>query len=392
MAKTDATHLDAVLALTCELIRAPSVTPADCGCQEVIAQRLRALDFTIEFINFGDVTNLWASRTGSAAGPHMVFAGHTDVVPPGPLSEWDSPPFEPQIRDGRLYGRGAADMKSSLAAMIVAMETVLPRNTAFDGTVSLLITSDEEGVAIDGTQAVVKELAQRGIVPDCCVVGEPSSTTTVGDVVRCGRRGSLNGSLTVKGSQGHVAYPNDADNPIHSVLRALQTLTTTEWDRGNDYYPPTSFQISNINSGTGATNVIPGHIDIQFNFRFNTEHTAASLMRQVHACLDSEGLTYSIDWHLSGEPFLTPRGGFTEAVSEAINEVMQLHPELSTSGGTSDGRFIAPWAGLANPRVDVVELGPTNATIHKINENIAVTELEPLTQIYAGILRRTLSL
>ena len=382
---------DAVSALTCDLIRAPSVTPHDHGCQALLAKRLQALGFRVEFINFGEVTNMWASRSGCAAGPHLMFAGHTDVVPPGPREAWSSDPFTPEIRNAKLYGRGAADMKSSLAAMIVALETKLATPADHCGTISLLITSDEEGIAVDGTRAVVAELANRGIVPDYCVVGEPSSSHSVGDVVRCGRRGSLNGTLTVKGVQGHVAYPQDADNPIHRVLGTLHDLATTTWDQGNAYYPPTTFQISNMHGGAGATNVIPGSVEIQFNFRYNTEHTAAQLREHVARCLARDKLDHELNWQLSGEPFLTPAGFFTDIVQAAILDTTGNRAQLSTSGGTSDGRFIAPWAGRADPRVDVVELGPTNATIHKVDEHIALAELLPLTQVYAAIMRRVLA-
>ncbi len=384
---------DDVLDLTCALMRCASVTPNDGGAQEIIRRRLEPLGFTIEFINRGEVTNLWAVRTSRHPNaPHLMFAGHTDVVPSGPIEAWESPPFEPMLRDGYLYGRGAADMKSSLAAMVVAVEEYLAVAGDEAMTVSFLITSDEEGDAVDGTAYVVEQLAARGVRPTFCIVGEPSSDVRLGDVVRCGRRGSLNAQLTIHGIQGHVAYPDLAENPVHSALAALNALTTHQWDAGNEYYPPTSLQISNINAGTGATNVIPGELIVQFNLRYSTEQTAQGIRAVVEALLDEHRLRYSLDWQHSGAPFLTRRGPLTDAVVTSINEVTGGATELSTAGGTSDGRFIAPWAPQAQqdaaelPPVPVVELGPVNATIHKVNECVAVVDLAPLCQIYTRIL------
>ena len=372
-----------------ELISRVSVTPEDAGCQELIAARLNQLGFQTRQINAEGVHNLWAWRgTGS---PHLMFAGHTDVVPPGPLEQWQTPPFEPTVKNGQLYGRGAADMKSSLAAMIVAVEDATAHAEHNNGTLSFLITSDEEGVAAYGTRYAIDVLAKEGIRPDYCVVGEPSSSEQLGDVVRSGRRGSLNAKLKVIGTQGHVAYPQDANNPIHNVLTALSAMTTKEWDLGNDFYPPTSFQISNINGGTGATNVIPGELEIDFNFRFNTEQTATGLSASVEEILNSYGVTYEIKWQLSGEPFLTLPGALTEAVTQAIKAETGLTTELSTSGGTSDGRFISPWDKPGSGQVEVVELGPLNATIHKIDECVAVDDLMPLARIYQQIIKTLLN-
>ena len=378
-----------VFELAKELISRVSVTPEDAGCQELIAARLNQLGFQTRQINAEGVHNLWAWRgTGS---PHLMFAGHTDVVPPGPLEQWQTPPFEPTVKDGQLYGRGAADMKSSLAAMIVAVEDATANAEHNNGTLSFLITSDEEGVATYGTRYAIDVLAKEGIRPDYCVVGEPSSSEQLGDVVRSGRRGSLNAKLKVIGTQGHVAYPQDANNPIHNVLTALSAMTTKEWDLGNDFYPPTSFQISNINGGTGATNVIPGELEIDFNFRFNTEQTATGLSASVEEILHSHDITYEIKWQLSGEPFLTLPGALTEAVTQAIQAETGLTTELSTSGGTSDGRFISPWDKPGSGQVEVVELGPLNATIHKIDECVAVDDLMPLARIYQQIIKTLLN-
>ena len=378
-----------VFELAKELISRVSVTPEDAGCQELIAARLNQLGFQTRQINAEGVHNLWAWRgTGS---PHLMFAGHTDVVPPGPLEQWQTPPFEPTVKNGQLYGRGAADMKSSLAAMIVAVEDATAHAEHNNGTLSFLITSDEEGVATYGTRYAIDVLAKEGIRPDYCVVGEPSSSEQLGDVVRSGRRGSLNAKLKVIGTQGHVAYPQDANNPIHNVLTALSAMTTKEWDLGNDFYPPTSFQISNINGGTGATNVIPGELEIDFNFRFNTEQTATGLSASVEEILNSYGVTYEIKWQLSGEPFLTLPGALTEAVTQAIKAETGLTTELSTSGGTSDGRFISPWDKPGSGQVEVVELGPLNATIHKIDECVAVDDLVPLARIYQQIIKTLLN-
>ena len=378
-----------VFVLAKELISRVSVTPEDAGCQELIAARLNQLGFQTRQINAEGVHNLWAWRgTGS---PHLMFAGHTDVVPPGPLEQWQTPPFEPTVKDGQLYGRGAADMKSSLAAMIVAVEDATANAEHNNGTLSFLITSDEEGVATYGTRYAIDVLAKEGIRPDYCVVGEPSSSEQLGDVVRSGRRGSLNAKLKVIGTQGHVAYPQDANNPIHNVLTALSAMTTKKWDLGNDFYPPTSFQISNINGGTGATNVIPGELEIDFNFRFNTEQTATGLSASVEEILHSHDITYEIKWQLSGEPFLTLPGALTEAVTQAIQAETGLTTELSTSGGTSDGRFISPWDKPGSGQVEVVELGPLNATIHKIDECVAVDDLMPLARIYQQIIKTLLN-
>lgn len=383
-----------VLDLTCDLIRARSVTPEDAGCQQLMAERLDALAFTCEFINAEDVTNLWATRSiGSGTGPHLVFAGHTDVVPTGPLDQWATDPFEPVVREGLLHGRGAADMKSSLAAMIVAMEEFsadLESQSSFNGQISFLITSDEEGPALHGTRHVIDVLDRRGLLPTHCVVGEPSSSVRVGDVVRCGRRGSLNGRLVVRGVQGHVAYPEDVVNPIHLAMQPLAELAATQWDTGNEYYPSTSFQISNILSGTGATNVVPGETEVQFNFRFNTEQTEDSLRDRTEQILGNHLADFDVEWSLSGPPFLTRHGQLTEAVTASIHEITGQSPELSTSGGTSDGRFISHWNKPGSNQVEVVELGPTNATIHKINERIGVDELEPLAQIYRRVAQRLL--
>ena len=378
-----------VFELAKELISRVSVTPEDAGCQELIAARLTELGFQTRQINAEGVHNLWAWRgTGS---PHLMFAGHTDVVPPGPVEQWQTPPFEPTVKDGQLYGRGAADMKSSLAAMIVTVEDATKHAEQNCGTLSFLITSDEEGVATYGTRYAIDVLANEGIRPDYCVVGEPSSSEQLGDVVRSGRRGSLNAKLKVIGTQGHVAYPQDANNPIHNVLAALSALTAKEWDSGNDFYPPTSFQISNINGGTGATNVIPGELAVDFNFRFNTEQTAAGLSAGVEEILHNCGVTYAIEWALSGEPFLTLPGALTAAVTQAIQAETGLTTELSTSGGTSDGRFISPWDKPGSGQVEVVELGPLNATIHKIDECVAVDDLMPLAKIYQRIIKTLLT-
>ncbi|MGI9327688.1 MAG: succinyl-diaminopimelate desuccinylase [Pseudomonadales bacterium] len=368
---------DAVLALTQTLVQCPSVTPDDGGCQRLIAERLAPLGFEIEHLRYGAVDNLWA--TWGDAGPWVIFAGHTDVVPTGPRSQWSVDPFAAQIKDGFLYGRGAADMKASLAAMVVACEQLLSSSTP-RLQIGFLITSDEEGPAVDGTVRVVELLRERGQCPDYCIVGEPSSSQHLGDVVRNGRRGSLNAHLTAIGKQGHVAYPELASNPIHALAPALAELANTVWDEGNDYYPATSLQISNINGGTGASNVVPGQVEAWFNFRFCTEQTAEGLKQRVAELLAHFDLHYELEWTLSGEPFLTPRGTLTAAVSAAIAQVTGAPPALSTSGGTSDGRFIAPLG------VQVVELGPCNATIHKIDECVRVSDLAPLAQIYQEIL------
>ena len=382
--------------LAAELIAIPSVTPVDGGCQNMLEERLKALGFACEYFNAEDVTNLWATKALGAAGdgsPHLCFAGHTDVVPTGPLEEWDSDPFSPQIRNNKLYGRGAADMKSSLAAMIIATENLLEADSGagLDGWLSFLVTSDEEGPAVHGTRHVIDALRRRRIKPDFCIVGEPSSSVRLGDVVRCGRRGSLNGTLTFLGEQGHVAYPQDATNPIHLALPALAALTATVWDEGSAHYPPTSLQISNIHAGTGASNVIPGTLEVRCNFRFNNLHSGPDLEHAVEAILNQHGLPFRADWTLSGNPFLTEPGRLTSAVSDAITTHTGIVTELSTSGGTSDGRFIAPWGGSGRSQVEVVELGPTNATIHKINEHVNLDELAPLSRIYETTARNLLS-
>ncbi|MBS0354352.1 MAG: succinyl-diaminopimelate desuccinylase [Proteobacteria bacterium] len=365
-------------ALTRELIARPSVTPQDSGCLELIAARLAPLGFVCERIDGGGVSNLWARR--GTQNPLVVFAGHTDVVPTGPLAEWHSDPFVPTERDGFLYGRGAADMKSSLAAFVTAIEAFVAAHPDHAGSIALLLTSDEEGDATHGTTLVVETLRARGETLDYCIVGEPTSVDTLGDTIKNGRRGSLSGKLTVKGVQGHIAYPHLAKNPIHLAAPALAELASVTWDEGNEYFPPTSWQMSNIKAGTGATNVIPGALEVLFNFRFATVHTADDLKAKVHAILDRHGLDYDLAWTLGGKPFLTPRGSLVTALSGAIRDTVGLETELSTTGGTSDGRFIADICP------QVVEFGPVNATIHKLNECIAVDAIEPLSAIY----RRTL--
>lgn len=371
------------LELAHALIARPSVTPDDQGCQQLIGARLAALGFTLEPMNSGAVTNLWARR--GTAGPLLAFAGHTDVVPPGPENAWTSPPFRPEVRAGLLYGRGAADMKGSIAAMVTACERFLAEHPDHRGSLAFLITSDEEGSATEGTVKVIETLEARNEKIDWCLVGEPSSVEQAGDVVKNGRRGSLSGTLSVRGVQGHVAYPQLADNPVHRALPALTELAAAVWDDGNEFFPPTTLQISNIQAGTGATNVIPGTLEVLFNFRYSTASSAASLRQRVHTLLDRHGLEYRLDWFHSGGPFLTPAGALVDAVRVAIRTVTGLETELSTSGGTSDGRFIAPTGA------QVVELGPVNATIHKVNECVAVDELERLTRIYEGVLRQLLA-
>ena len=366
------------LALTEELISLHSVTPADGGCQLKMAERLSPLGFQCETIASGDVTNLWARR--GSAQPLLVFAGHTDVVPTGPLERWSSDPFIPTHRDGKLYGRGAADMKTSLAAMVVAVEEFVAAHPNHKGSIGFLITSDEEGPAIDGTVVVCNQLKARGELLDYCVVGEPTSVKHVGDMIKNGRRGTMSGKLIIKGIQGHIAYPHMAKNPIHLAMPALAELAAIEWDQGNEYYLPTSWQMSNIHAGTGASNVIPGECVVDFNFRFATSSTVEGLQQRVHDVLDKYGLEYDLKWIVGGLPFLTPRGSLSEALSSAIKAETGMDTELSTTGGTSDGRFIAQICP------QVIEFGPTNATIHKIDEHIAVEEIEPLKNIY----RRTL--
>lgn len=370
------------LELACRLIERPSVTPEDAGCQPLIAERLKACGFRAEPMRFGEVNNLWLRRGASA--PLFCFAGHTDVVPPGPAQNWSSDPFTPTLREGRLYGRGAADMKGSIAAMVTAIERFVAAHPGHRGSIALLLTSDEEGPAVNGTVKVVERLQARGERIDWCLVGEPSSSTRVGDTVKNGRRGSLSGRLVVHGRQGHVAYPQLADNPIHRLAPALAELAATQWDQGNAHFPPTTFQVSNIRGGTGAANVIPGQVELLFNFRYSTESPQESLRERVHALLDRHGLRYELDWTLSGEPFLTDSGELVAAACAAIEEVTGHGTELSTAGGTSDGRFIAPTGA------QVLELGPPNATIHQVDEHVAVEDLETLSRIYERLLERLL--
>lgn len=365
-----------------DLIARPSVTPEDAGCQKLMATRLEKLGFNIESMFFVDTLNMWA-RKGTEE-PVFCFAGHTDVVPTGDPDNWDNPPFEPLVKDGILYGRGAADMKGSLAAMVVATENFIAKHPAHKGSIAYLITSDEEGPFINGTTRVIDTLEARNEKITWCIVGEPSSTNYCGDIVKNGRRGSLTGDLRVKGVQGHVAYPHLADNPVHNAAHAIAELTGIKWDEGNDYFPPTSFQISNINGGTGAGNVIPGELDVMFNFRYSTEVTADQLVETIETLFNKHKLNYDLDWTYNGLPFLTDTGTFIEAVNSAVESVTGKLPELSTSGGTSDGRFIAPTGA------QVIELGPCNATIHKVNESVSVKDLEDLTLMYERILENTL--
>ncbi|GHB60420.1 succinyl-diaminopimelate desuccinylase [Psychrosphaera saromensis] len=376
------TKLSSTLELAIDLLSKPSVTPEDAGCQQLMASRLEKLGFDIESLFYVDTLNMWA-RKGKQE-PVFCFAGHTDVVPTGDVSKWTYPPFEPTIVDGMLYARGAADMKGSLAAMVVATENFVTKHPDHKGSIAFLITSDEEGPFINGTMKVIDTLEKRNEKITWCLVGEPSSTNYCGDIVKNGRRGSLTGDLKVNGVQGHVAYPHLADNPVHNVAHALFELTEIKWDEGNDYFPPTSFQVSNINGGTGAGNVIPGELDIMFNFRYSTEVTAAQLVETVETLFNKHQLNYQLDWTYNGLPFLTDTGTFIDAVSSAIKDVTGKEPVLSTSGGTSDGRFIAPTGA------QVIELGPCNATIHKINESVGVQELDDLTLMYEKILERTL--
>ncbi|HSO81100.1 succinyl-diaminopimelate desuccinylase [Thiocapsa sp.] len=371
------------LELACELIRRPSVTPEDAGCQALMAERLAAIGFRIEEMPFGEVANLWARRGDD--GPLFCFAGHTDVVPTGPIEQWDSAPFEPTIREGRLFGRGACDMKGSLAAMITAVEAFVGDHPDHRGSIAFLITSDEEGPSIDGTRRVVERLEQRGEKIDYALVGEPSAREHLGDTIKNGRRGSLNGVLRVQGKQGHVAYPHLAKNPFHACVDALAALCAEVWDQGNDHFPPTSFQIANLNMGTGAENVIPGQLETQFNLRFSTELDPETIQARVRSILDAGDFDYSLDWRLSGNPFLTPAGELVAASRESIAAVTGIQTQLSTSGGTSDGRFIGPTGA------QVVELGPVNATIHQVNECVGVAELDTLSEIYRGILERLLA-
>ncbi len=362
------------LQLACDLIREPSVTPVDANCQSMMVKRLKAIGFEITHLRFEDVDNFWAVR--GSGGPLLAFAGHTDVVPTGPEVQWNTPPFEPTIKDGMLYGRGAADMKGSLAAMVTACEAFVKAHPDHTGRIGFLITSDEEGVAINGTVKVVEWLEQNNEKITWCIVGEPSSTNQLGDVIKNGRRGSLGAELIIKGKQGHVAYPHLAANPIHLASPAITELAQTTWDNGNDFFPATSFQVSNFNSGTGATNVIPGEAHIVFNFRFSTEVTEPELRARAEAILDKHQLNYDLTWKLSGQPFLTAEGSLVEAIQTAIKNVTGYQTTLSTAGGTSDGRFIAPTGA------QVVELGPVNATIHQVNECVKAEDLNTLHEVY----------
>ncbi|MGO4893506.1 succinyl-diaminopimelate desuccinylase [Flavobacterium sp. W21_SRS_FM6] len=372
-----------VLTLTKALINKKSVTPEDAGCMDLLADLLTPLGFVVEHLDFGDTKNVWI-RKGSQA-PLFCFAGHTDVVPSGPAEKWQTPPFEATEKDGMLFGRGAADMKGSIAAMVVATQRFIQANPDHKGSIAYLITSDEEGPFINGTTKVIDTLEERNEKIDWCIVGEPSSTAKVGDVVKNGRRGSLTGDLIIKGIQGHVAYPHLARNPIHQVAPALAELANTHWDSGNEFFPPTSFQISNINGGTGAGNVIPGELHICFNFRFSTEVTDQELIKRVTELLDKHQLEYDIKWTFNGQPFLTAAGDLVAATVDAIKDCTGIDTELSTAGGTSDGRFIAPTGA------QVVELGPVNATIHKIDECVNINDLSTLTSVYQNILQRLLA-
>ena len=370
------------LELAKSLISQASVTPDDNGCQSIMIERLKKIGFEIHPLKFGDVDNFWATRGNS--GPIFAFAGHTDVVPAGNEDAWNTSPFEPTIKGDYLYGRGAADMKGGLASMVTATENFVQDNPDHNGTIAFLITSDEEGVAINGTVKVMDYLNENDTKIDYCLLGEPSSTSVTGDIIKNGRRGSLNGVINVNGQQGHVAYPHLAKNPIHFIAPALNDLCLQEWDSGNEYFPATSFQISNFHSGGGVTNVVPGEAKVMFNFRYSTETTKEELMAKVHEILDNHKIDYTLDWHHSGDPFLTPVGDLVSACVSAIEETKDITPELSTSGGTSDGRFIA------QEGTQVVELGHVNATIHQINESILVKDLEDLSSIYTKVLTRIL--
>ena len=374
--------MSATIELTQDLVSRASVTPLDEGCQDLMAARLERVGFRIEKLRYGNVDNLWALRGGS--GPVLCFAGHTDVVPTGPLEEWRSDPFKPVVRDGVLYGRGAADMKSGLAAMVTAAEAFVAAHPRHPGSMAFLITSDEEGPSVDGTRRVVEELRTRGQRIDWCVVGEPSSEKVTGDMIKIGRRGSLSGRLTVHGVQGHIAYPQAAENPVHALAPALAELICRVWDQGNEHFQPTSFQVSNLNAGTGAPNVIPGELKARFNLRYSPVQTLDGLKRAVDEILQRHKVRYTLDWYLSGEPFYTPPGALSEAVSRAVQSVTGRAPQLSTSGGTSDGRFIAPLGA------QVVEVGVPNPTIHKVNECVRLEDVEALHAIYLDMLRRLL--
>jgi len=375
--------MSATLSLAQGLIGRQSISPEDAGCQELLIQRLEKLGFTVERLPFGDVTNFWARRGNQE--PLFAFAGHMDVVPPGDTAQWTSDPFIPTQREGHLYGRGTADMKGSIAAMVTACERFIERNPEHKGSIAFLITSDEEGPAVDGTVKVVEHLQARNEYIDWCLVGEPSSSETVGDVIKNGRRGSLIGTLTIYGTQGHVAYPHLAENPVHLFAPALAELTATQWDQGNHDFPPTTFQIWDIHAGAGVSNIIPGELRVGFNFRFSTETNAEQLQSRVQGLLDRQGLKYDLDWTLSGNPFLTPRDDFVDTVCAAVLEITGTEPQLATSGGTSDGRFIAPTG------TRVLELGPVNATIHKVDERVHIGELERLSEIYERIMDKLLS-
>jgi len=374
---------DTTLELAKQIIACPSVTPEDAGCMDILVERLKPLGFSIEFINRNGVTNLWARRGTSA--PLFVFAGHTDVVPTGPLDQWTSPPFAPEIRDGMLYGRGTADMKSSVAASVTAVEAFIAANPNHPGSLAFLLTSDEEGDATDGTVIVVEALKARGETRDFCIIGEPTSVDTLGDMIKNGRRGSLSGVLTVKGIQCHIAYPEKGRNPIHEAAPALAELAATEWDQGNEYYQPTTWQISNIHGGTGATNVVPGSVEIKFNFRFSTASTPEGLQQRLCAILDQHKLDYEIKWTLGARPFLTGRGPLADAATTAIRDICGIETELSTTGGTSDGRFIAEICR------QMLEIGPVNATSHKIDECVAIDALPKLSAIYRRILEQLMT-
>lgn len=383
MTSQTAAQSSATIALTEELIRRPSVSPEDQGCLQIISARLQALGFKVEWLNFGPVENIWA-RHGSG-GPVLCFAGHTDVVPTGPREEWQTDPFEPTLRDGMLYGRGAADMKSGLAAMVTATERFIARHPEHHGTLAFLLTSDEEGPSIDGTRRVMEVLEARNEKIDWCVVGEPTSTDHLGDTIKIGRRGSLSGKLTVHGIQGHVAYPHLADNPVHAVAPALAELSSRVWDQGNEFFQPTTFQISNISAGTGAPNVIPGELKARFNIRFSTEQTVEKLQQTITAILDRHKVNYTLEWFVSGLPFFTAPGRLSEAVRQAVHENTGRTPEMSTTGGTSDGRFIAPTGA------QVVELGVLNATIHKVNECVRVADVDTLSTTYERVMELLLA-